>query len=65
MQENDNETNTLTKLKKDNQLVKMLHSDVKFVLLDFLRSPVRKIFKFALEIAQEKVGKFKILKAMV
>lgn len=64
MQENDNELNIFTKLKKqiNNKNVKIVSCKVS---LAFFRSHVKKIFKFTFEIAQEKVGRFKILKATV
>lgn len=49
-QENDNELNILAKLKKENQLTKMLHSDVKFVSnVSFLGLRSRKSFTLHLK----------------
>lgn len=41
----------------------MSQSDVNFVFLDLLKYQVKKILKFTFEIAEEKIGHFKIVKA--
>lgn len=45
IQENDNELNILAKLKKENQLTKILHCDVTFISCAFPRSQIKEILK--------------------